>query len=93
MAHLLKLGNLDDVAVALQSIGAGEYISAFELTTISDIPAGHKVALRAIPEGQPVRKFKATSTILPGVATVTDPSTPESLPAQPADGAGAPVPQ
>jgi len=39
------------------------------------------------------RKFKATSTILPGVATVTDPSTPESLPAQPADGAGAPVPQ
>jgi hypothetical protein len=39
------------------------------------------------------RKFKATSTILPGVATVTDPSSPQSVPTQPSDGAGAPVPQ
>jgi Altronate dehydratase len=57
MAHLLKLGNLDDVAVALESIGAGEYLSAFELSTLSDIPAGHKIALRAISPGEPVRKF------------------------------------
>jgi altronate hydrolase len=57
MTHILKLGNQDDVAVALGSITAGQYVSGFELTTLSDIPAGHKVALRAIKEGEPVRKF------------------------------------
>ena len=57
MTHILKLGNQDDVAVALGSITAGQYLSGFELTTLSDIPAGHKVALRAIKEGEPVRKF------------------------------------
>jgi altronate hydrolase len=71
MAHLLKLGNQDDVAVALQSIKVGHYLSGFELTTLSDIPAGHKVALRAIDQGQPVRKFNqiigfATQPIVPG---------------------------
>ena len=39
------------------------------------------------------RKFKATSTILPGVATVHDPSAPEGMPAQSTDSAGAPSPQ
>jgi hypothetical protein len=39
------------------------------------------------------RKFKATSTILPGIATASDPSAPESDPAQSTDGAGAPSPQ
>ena len=57
MARVLKLGTLDDVAVALGPVGAGEYVSDLALTAISNIPAGHKLALRAIPQGQPVRKF------------------------------------
>jgi altronate hydrolase len=57
MGHILKLGNLDDVAVALHTVSAGQYLDGFALTTLSDIPAGHKLALRTILPGQPVRKF------------------------------------
>jgi altronate hydrolase len=57
MARVLKLGSQDDVAVALGSVDAGERLSDFSLTATSDIPAGHKLALRAIAPGQPVRKF------------------------------------
>ena len=39
------------------------------------------------------RKFKATSTILPGVATVNDPSATESTPLPSADSAASPAPQ
>jgi altronate hydrolase len=51
------LGNSDDVAVALKPIGAGQLISSLQLTALLDIPAGHKVAVRTIAAGQPVRKF------------------------------------
>ena len=51
------LGSSDDVAVALKSVPAGDFLSDLQLTTLSDIPAGHKVALHAIATGQPVRKF------------------------------------
>jgi hypothetical protein len=39
------------------------------------------------------RKFKATSTILPGVATVNDPSATEGAPSPSADSAASPAPQ
>jgi altronate hydrolase len=57
MARVLKLGTQDDVAVALGKVEAGEYLNDLALTAISDIPAGHKLALRAISKGEPVRKF------------------------------------
>ncbi|WP_255460883.1 UxaA family hydrolase [Edaphobacter albus] len=57
MAHVLKLGKHDDVAVALQPVNAGEFIPELQLTALSDIPAGHKLALQAIDTGSPVRKF------------------------------------
>ena len=60
----------DDVAVALTPIGAGEMV-ANGVRAVSDIPAGHKVALRAITVGKPVRKYgwpigRATAPIGPG---------------------------
>lgn len=63
----------DDVAVATALLPAGiELItenSGLRLTT--DVPAGHKVALRAVREGQPVHKYGqiigyATRNIEPG---------------------------
>ena len=57
MAHVLKLGKHDDVAVALQSVDAGEFLPELQLTALSAIPAGHKLALHAIDAGSPVRKF------------------------------------
>jgi altronate hydrolase len=56
MAHMLKLGDADDVAVALQPVPAAQFLEDLRVTTLSDVPAGHKVALRAISVGQPVRK-------------------------------------
>ena len=68
---MLKLGNSDDVAVALQPVAAEQFLADLQVTTLSDIPAGHKIALRALATGQPVRKSSqiigfATHPIVPG---------------------------
>lgn len=57
MPQVLKLGSQDDVLVALQPLRAGEFLADFHLTAISDIPAGHKLALHPLASGQAVRKF------------------------------------
>jgi altronate hydrolase len=55
----LRLREGDDVAVAKRPLAAGTTLSGEGLTfTLErDIPAGHKVALRAVPDGMPVRKY------------------------------------
>src|SRR5258708_9409650 len=53
----LKLGSSDDVVVALKPLAAGQSLNGLRLTALSDISAGHKLAIRAIATGQPVRKF------------------------------------
>lgn len=45
----------DDVAAALREIKAGETV--FGVTAAQDIPMGHKIALHAMTDGQPVLKF------------------------------------
>lgn len=57
MPKLLILGNSDDVAVALGPLSANSMLPDRNITVLSDIPAGHKVALRAISAGGAVRKF------------------------------------
>lgn len=66
---LLRLHELDDVAVALRDLPAGTLVDGVTLT--GDLPAGHKVALRGIAVGQPVRKYGqqigfATAAMAPG---------------------------
>ena len=51
------LGSSDDVVVALKPVAAGQSLNGLHLTALSDISAGHKLAIRAIAPGQPVRKF------------------------------------
>jgi len=53
----LKLGSSDDVVVALKPIAAGQSLNGLRFTALSDVSAGHKLAIRAIAAGQPVRKF------------------------------------
>ncbi len=72
-ARLLLLDRDDDVAVALGALKAGgEVMVAGEAITLLDrIPAGHKLARRAIAAGTAVRKFgqiigTATDRIEPG---------------------------
>jgi altronate hydrolase len=57
MPKMLILGSSDDVAVALHPVAANTPIPDLNITAQSDIPAGHKVALHAIPTGDPIRKF------------------------------------
>jgi altronate hydrolase len=57
MPSILKLGTFDDVAVALQPVPAGQFLADIRLTTLTAIPTGHKIALRPLAAGDPVRKF------------------------------------
>lgn len=70
MATLLKIDQRDDVAVALAPLAKGDPV-ADGVTAAADIPAGHKVALRALAAGEDVRKYgwpigHATTAIAPG---------------------------
>jgi len=56
LASLLKIDPRDDVAVALAPLAPGEAV-AEGVVAREEIPAGHKVALRAIAKGQDVRKY------------------------------------
>lgn len=71
VAILLRAG--DDVAVAKTRIAAGTVLNyeGGALPLRADVPAGHKFALHAVPDGAPVRKYGqiigyATTDIRPG---------------------------
>jgi altronate hydrolase len=56
---LLLLRQGDDVAVAVRPLRAGEVlgVNGAEVRVRQDVPAGHKVALNAVPEEAPVHKY------------------------------------
>lgn len=63
----------DDVAVATQAIALGAVVQAggASVTAATDIARGHKIALRAVAPGAPVKKYgfpigRATQAIAPG---------------------------
>jgi altronate hydrolase len=53
---ILRIHPSDNVAVALQALQAGQAVEE-EITALSDIAAGHKIALRAIRSGEAVIKY------------------------------------
>ncbi len=57
--NVLRIHPNDDVAVALVNLAAGQTIRVGEtaIRLADTIPAGHKLALRDIPSGAPVRKY------------------------------------
>lgn len=57
--NILKINEKDNVAVALNAAVAGDKFIAdgCEITLAQDIPAGHKVAIKEIPEGENVIKY------------------------------------
>jgi altronate hydrolase len=67
----LQLHAEDNVAVARMPIAAGERVAADGTAAREAVPAGHKVAVRAIQTGEPVTKYGqvigfATAPIAPG---------------------------
>ena len=69
MNHALKINNEDTVAVALVALEPG--MDVFGVTTVDTIPVAHKVALKAMAEGEAVLKYGnvislASQAIAPG---------------------------
>jgi altronate hydrolase len=68
-AAIHRVDPRDDVATAVRDIAAGEAVEG--VTAGSDIPRGHKMALRAVATGQPLHKYGfpiglASNDIAPG---------------------------
>ena len=59
MAELLRITPQDNVAVALTALPFGQTVTVdgITLTTVTDVPAGHKVALFPIKAGEKVIKY------------------------------------
>jgi altronate dehydratase len=73
MPDILRLADIDNVAVALRALAAGEVVAAgsARVTALVSIPVGHKLALREIPQGEAILKYgqvmgRATAPILAG---------------------------
>jgi len=68
---VLRLHPADDVVIAARPLPAGTSIPDEQLDCIDAVPAGHKLATRAVAKGQPVRRYGqiigfATTDITPG---------------------------
>ena len=67
----IRLHPDDDVVIARMEIPTGTLITKEKVSTVVTIPAGHKLAVRDIAQGQPVRRYNqiigfATRAIRPG---------------------------
>jgi altronate hydrolase len=69
--RVVRLHHDDDVVVALEQLVSGAALGAEGVTVAGLVPPGHKVAVRRLEAGAPVRRYgqvigAATRTILPG---------------------------
>jgi altronate hydrolase len=58
--QVLRLAREDDVAIALQDLTRGTAVGvpgSDAVTARTDVPRGHKIALRRLPQGRLVRKY------------------------------------
>ncbi len=56
-ALVIQLNRSDDVVIACQDVPAGTFLDEYGLTVRDAIPAGHKIALRDLAPGKPVRRY------------------------------------
>ena len=59
MQDFIKINKDDNVAVALKPIAKGTTlnVAGIDVTTVEDIPQGHKFVIKAIKNGDPVIKY------------------------------------
>ncbi|MDM8216306.1 UxaA family hydrolase [Desulfovibrio piger] len=63
MKQLLALHDMDNVGNVLEDVKAGDGVcwsvgdSMFSARALEDIPFGFKMALRAVPKGEPIIKY------------------------------------
>ena len=56
-ARVIQLNRSDDVVIACQDLAAGTVLDEYGLVVRDTVPAGHKVAVRDLATGQPVRRY------------------------------------
>ncbi|WP_210544077.1 UxaA family hydrolase [Rhodoferax sp. PAMC 29310] len=71
ISPVIRIHPADDVVIARRQLLSGALIATEDITVSGLIPAGHKIAVRAIATGQPVRRYNqiigvATRDIAPG---------------------------
>jgi altronate hydrolase len=71
LSPVIRLHPNDDVVIARRQLVSGTALDESGLSSVGLIPAGHKVACRAVAAGQPVRRYNqiigfASKDILPG---------------------------
>jgi altronate hydrolase len=57
---VIRIHPADDVVIARQQLVGGTVLADEGVTVIGLVPPGHKVAVRAIPAGAPVRRYNQT---------------------------------
>jgi altronate hydrolase len=67
----IRLHEADNVVIARKDIALGTKLEAEGVMCRGQVPAGHKIAARAIPKGEPIRKYNviigfASADITPG---------------------------
>ncbi|MGR3793117.1 UxaA family hydrolase [Vannielia sp. SX4] len=68
---VIRLDEADNVVVARVEIAAGTTVASEGVTTLQEVPLGHKIATRAIRKGEPILKYAtiigfAGEDIVPG---------------------------
>ena len=68
---VIRIHPLDDVVIARQQLLGGTRIESEGITVAGLVPPGHKIATRAIGQGEPVRRYdqiigSARQAIAPG---------------------------
>lgn len=71
MEPVIRIHPADDVVIARQQLLGGTWLASEGITVVGLVPPGHKVAVRALLPGQPVRRYNqiigtATQAIAPG---------------------------
>lgn len=54
---VIRLDEKDNVVVARVAIASGTPIAGENITTLQDVPLGHKVATRLIKKDEPILKY------------------------------------
>ena len=54
----IRLDPLDNVVIARRDVPAGTPVAAEHLTTLQDVPSGHKIAARDLKQGDQVLKYQ-----------------------------------
>ena len=56
---MFRINEADNVAVAIEAVAAGTKVTVAgeEIVAVTEVPAGHKMALRDLAEGEAVIKY------------------------------------